>query len=172
MSASSARAPEGAGGATTGLLAGVLVVLGLLGGLPLLLGPVVGVGGVVVAVAVRRNRTARRWGLEAVPVFGVLLVLGLSAPAERSAELFAGLAALAALLWLADDRQRAPGRWTRAVPTLGLAALGFGLAWALTLLLPSGTQNVGAAGVLLVAALVLVSVVLAVAVLRPRPETA
>ncbi len=157
---------------TTGLLGGVLAILGLLSGLPYLLGVVVALVGTVVSFQLRSVASARRPGLEVLPALVALVVLALAAPVARAAELFAGLSALAALLWIADDPRSRPGAWTGAVPTLGLAALGFGLAWALVLAVPTSTEQVGLAGVLLVAALLLVAVVLFVVVLRRRPETA
>ncbi len=163
---------RGAPRLTTVLFAGIMVLFGLVSGLPALLGPIVVLGGVGVSAYLRPRLGPRRSSLEVVPALLALSVVGLGATPGRSTELFAGLSALAFLLWLADDPRKEPGGGRRAAPALGLAALAFALAWGITLPFPPGTIDVGLAGGLIAAALVLVAVVLVRWVLGPRAETA
>ncbi len=172
MKAAPAR-PSSAGGGpfTTALLAATLAVLGLLTGLPFLLGPVIGVVAVVGAAGWRHTSRGRTESA-LFPVLGALGALLFAAPPERSTELFGGVAALAFLLWLADDPARPAGGGRRAVPLLGVAALSFGLSWSVTLLLAPGVPEVGIAAGLLVAALFLVAVALRWSLSAPRSEAA
>jgi hypothetical protein len=143
--------------ATTVLLAAVAGFLGLLGGLPLFLGPAVAVAGVVGSAVLRRRR--RRYGGAVIllPAVVAVAVLVTTAPPDPGSELFAGLTSLALLLWLADDPSRAAGGGRRAVPTLAPAALAVGLAWAITLGLAGTSEDVGLAGSLLATGLVLLA---------------
>lgn len=147
-------------------------LLGLLSNLPFLLGPVVGVVGVVLAHGLRRTPTMRVPELALVPALGALAVLVFASPAEIASGLVAGLAALAFLLWLADDPRRAPGGGRRAVAIIGLSAVGFGLVWGITLLVPPGAQDIGVAGALAAGALLLIVPVLVLPGAREAPETA
>jgi len=99
------------------------------------------------------------WGL--LPALGAIAILAATAPAIASTELFGGLTGLAFLLWIADDPARPSGGGRRAVPTIALGALGVGLAWAITLALPSKGPDIGLAGGLLAAGLVLLAVLIA-----------
>jgi len=89
------------------------------------------------------------------------MVLAVTAPVVPSTELFAGLTGLAFLLWLADDPARPVGGGRRAVPAIAVGALGVGVAWAITLGLEGRSPDVGLAGALLAAALVLLALLLA-----------
>lgn len=152
--------PPGRGGglATTVLLGGTACFLGLLGGLPLLLGPAVGALGVTASALWRTYGRGRGGAVALVPALLALVVLALTAPVAASTDLFAGLTGLAFLLWVADDPGRPAGGGRRAVPTIAPAALALGLAWAITLALAGQPQEVGLAGGLLAAALVLLAV--------------
>ncbi len=155
------------------LLAALLAFLGLLGGLPLFLGPVLAVVGVAVASLLRgRRRPAGPSWVEPVPVLLVLATLAFSAPVAASTELAAGAGSLALLLWLADDPARRVGVGRRAVPIVALAALAFALGWALTLAVPATAAEIGLAGGLLAVALVVVTFVLLRASDALRAETA
>jgi hypothetical protein len=151
--------PPAAGGgyATTVLLVAVAAFLGLLGGLPYFLGPAVGVLGGVGSAVLRRRRGRHGGAVVLLPVLGAIAVLVVTAPPGPGSELFAGLTALALLLWLADDPARAAGGGRRAVPTLAPAALAVGLAWAITLGLAGASADVGLAGALLATGLVLLA---------------
>lgn len=162
MSSIPSRALDHGGGLATTLLFGFTVgVLGLLGSLPLAVGPATGVAGVAVATVLRRWRSpiVGSWAL--LPALGVITLLAASSPAEPASELFAGLSGLAFLLWIADDPERPAGGGRRAVPTIALGALGVGLAWSITLALPGRSPDVGLAGGLLAAALVLLALLVA-----------
>ncbi len=154
------------------LLAALLAVLGLLGGFPLLLGPVLAVVGVGVASLLRRRRPAGPSWVEPVPALLVLATLAFSAPVATSTELAAGASSLALLLWLADDPARRVGVGRRAVPIVALAGLAFALGWTLTLVVSAPTAEIGLAGGLLAVALVVVTVVLLRASGALRGETA
>ena len=161
MSAAGTRADHGGGLATTALFGFAAGVLGLLGGLPLEFGPAIGVAGVV-ASAILRGRRPRDLGtLALLPALMAIALLAATAPPVPSTELFAGLTGLAFLLWIADDPSRPAGGGRRAVPILALGALGVGLAWAITLALPGRSPDVGLAGALLAAALVLLALLIA-----------
>ena len=152
---------HGGGLATTVLLGLCAGVFGLLGGLPLVVGPALGVLGVAASSVIRAGGLRRFPSLALVPTLVVLVILAASAPPVASTELFAGLTGLAFLLWVADDPERPAGGGRRAVPTIALGALWVGLAWGITLSLPGRTADVGLAGGLLAAALVLLAVLIA-----------
>ncbi len=161
MTAPAAERTVGGGLLTAGLFGGTMALLGLLGDLPFLLGPTVGVAAVVASTAWRRSnpRQGEVWGV--LPALAALALLAVAAPVTLSTELAAGVGGLAALLWLADDPARPSGGGRRAVPAIALAALSLGLAWSIVLIVPSSTANVGLAGGLLAFAIVLVALLLA-----------
>jgi len=148
---------RGGGLATTVLFGAAACFLGLLGGLPLLLGPVVGALGVFASTAWRTHGKGRGGTVALVPALLALAILAGTSPVAPSTDLFAGLAGLAFLLWIADDPARPAGGGRRAMPTIAPAALGVGLAWAITLALVGQPEEVGLAGGLLAAALVLLA---------------
>ena len=161
MSGPSAPPDQGGGFATTALLGFAMAALGLVGGLPFGFGPSLGVAGVIVT-AVLRSRWPERFGtLALAPALVALAILAATSPAVPSAELFSGLTGLAFLLWIADDPARPSGGGRRAVPTIALGALGVGLAWTITLAVPGRSPDVGLAGGLLAAALVLLAILIA-----------
>jgi len=144
------------GGLLTAAVFGVAAgFLGLLGFLPLPVGPVVGALGVVGSTVLRTRPRLRP--AAPLPGLAALAVLSLAAPAGPSTDLFAGATGLAFLLWLSDDPLRPTGGGRRALPTIAPAALAVGLAWGITLGLAGQPQQVGLAGGLLVAALVLLA---------------
>ena len=152
---------RGGGLATTMLFGFTVGVLGLLGSLPLIVGPATGVAGVAVTAVLRSRGSPRVGNWALLPALGTIAVLAATAPAEPASELFAGLAGLTLLLWIADDPERPAGGGRRAVPTIALGALGVGLAWSITLALPGRSPDVGLAGGLLAAALVLLALLVA-----------
>ncbi len=97
--------------------------------------------------------------LPLVPAWGYL---GLAAPITLLTEILAALAALSALVWVADASSptRASGL-RRAGDVLALPAVGAAIALVAGLLIPPGELRIGVAALLLVAALALVAVVLA-----------
>jgi hypothetical protein len=160
VSAPSPYPPRGGGAATTALFAFAMAGLGLLGGLPVYVGPALGAGTVVISALLRALRPDRYRALALAPAVAVLGILAATAPPGASTELFGGLSGLAFLLWVADDPARPSGGGRRSVPTIALAALGVGLAWAVTLALPTNAPNVALGAALLAAALVLLAVLL------------
>ncbi len=146
--------------ASTVLLAALLSLLGLLGGIPLFVGPIVAVVGVVLSGTLRGRAGRTTPGVELVPALTALAILTFAAPVAASTELVAGASSLGLLLWLADDPARRPGTALRAIPTIALAALAFGLGWSLTLAVSIPSADVGLAGALIAVALVVVAVVL------------
>ncbi len=170
MSVPSGRPDQGGGFATTALFAFSAGLFGLVGGLPDYAGPAIGVGGVVVSSVWRLRRGSRaglRTALSVAPALVALAVLALTSPPVDAAELFGGLAGLAFLLWLADDPARASGGGRRAAPTIALASLAVGLAWAISLSLPASAPEIGVAAGLLAAAFVLLAILLG----RPQSLT-
>jgi hypothetical protein len=148
-----ATGPRGGGFATVFLLGFSAAVFGLLGGLPSIVGPIVGIAGVAGSHLWRRWRpTAGTAPL--APVLLAIAALALTSPPVAASELFGGLTGLALLLWIADDPARPSGGGRRAAPAIALIALALGLTWAISLALPSRTPEVGIAGGLLAGAFV------------------
>ncbi len=140
------------------LLAGTLAVFGLLVGWPLLLGTVVGVAGAAGSAVWRRRWPWSGRSLAAVPALTGLGVLALGAAPGAAADLFAGLASLALLLWLSADptRPRAGGR--RAAPAIIVCAAAFAVAFVVGLGFPLIGSAVGVAGGLLAFVILLLAV--------------
>lgn len=157
---------------TTVLLAGIYGFLGLLGGLPVFLGPVIGVLGAVGSYVLRRTDRGGTSAIALGPALLALAILTPAAPAGPATDLFAGLAALALLLWIADEPGRPAGGARRSVPTIAPAALGVAFAWALTLGLPGQEAKVGVAGALIAGALVLLAFLLGHLSLPAAPDGA
>jgi hypothetical protein len=148
-----------------------VVLFGLVGGLPDLAGPAVGVVGLVTSALVRR-RTAVGATYGPLPALVALLVIATTAPAVGSAMLFGGLAALAVLLWLADDPARPAGGGRRATLPLATCGLAIAIAWSLVLVLPRPSREVGVAGGLLAALLLLLAYLLVRSARQPHEEAA
>ena len=147
-----------------GLVAGFF---GLLGGLPGFLGPVVGVLGVVGSALLRSREPVLGGAVPLLPALVALAVLTGTAPAGPPTDLLAGLIALLLLLWAADDPARPAGGGRRAVPTVAPAFLAVGLAWVLSLALIGQPADIGLAGALLAAALVVLAFLFASLTHRP-----
>ena len=139
---------RGGSGLTFVLAVLAVSAFGLVVGLPDLLGPVIGVAGLVLSSLWRRRSTAGR-SFVPLPALVALAVLAVSAPVVASAELFGSFATLGVLLWLADDPARPAGGGRRAARALGSCVLAIGIAWSLVLLLPRPSGEVGVAGALL-----------------------
>lgn len=170
MSVAAEGPPRGGGLLTAVVLGFSTGVLGLLGGLPLAVGPSLGVAGVAGSAVWRAHRRGRSGVLPFVPALGATAIVAATAAPAPSTELFAGLTGLAFLLWVADDPARPAGGGRRAGPTIALAAVGVALAWTITLALPGRTPDVALGGGLLAAALVILAVLLArLPSLAPRP---
>jgi hypothetical protein len=97
-------------------------------------------------------------------VIATLLVLGVSALSTPTSDLLGGLAGLALLLWLAGAPGAGPRAIARSLSTVGSAALIVMIAWTSALLLPRSPALLG------IGAALLVTVVLAVAILLGRPD--
>lgn len=157
------------GNLLTLVLAAVAAALfGWVGGLPFLLGPVVGVAGVV-GSSLLRSRPRRGSSFGPWPALLALAAIAVTAPPVSSAELFGGLATLAVLLWLADDPGRPAGGGRRAGLAIGSCAVAVAVAWSLLAVLPRPSGAVGAAGAVLVVVLLLVAYLL-VREGSPRPR--
>jgi hypothetical protein len=159
MSDPLAEGRRGGSGATAVLAAFAMVLFGLVGDLPLLLGPILAIVGVVL------SGLWRRWArpdvdLAPVPALFALGALALTSPPVPSAELFGGLATVAVLLWLADDPSRPAGGGRRAATALASGALAVGIAWSFALVLPGRIPGVGVAGGLLALVLLLLAYLL------------
>ncbi|MCI4364941.1 MAG: hypothetical protein L3K10_02610 [Thermoplasmata archaeon] len=146
-------------GPAYGVLVGAGVVFALVVGLSGGSGIALIVGGATLGSVVRgvSPRLGRSLGL--VPPLLALGILAAYCPVGIPGELAAGLVGLALLLWCGEDPARYPGALGRAVGALAVPAAGFGIAWASSLLLPSGLGSVGVAAALLVlsaAAMILV----------------
>lgn len=159
--------PRGGSGATFALAAVAMSLFGLVGGLPLLVGPLVAVVGIVAASFWRRSpRSGPTFG--PLPALGALAILAFAAPAVPSAELLGGFATVAVLLWLADDPSRPAAGGRRGAFALGSCALAVAVAGSIPLVVRSPQQEVGLAGGLLAFALLLVAYLL-VRETRGRP---
>jgi hypothetical protein len=162
------RADRGGGGGLTFAVAVASVAaFGLVGGLPWLLGPVIGAAGMVAASFVRRRADVGST-LGPLPALLALAALAVTSPPVASAELFGGLATLGVLLWLADDPARPAGGGRRAGMALGSCAFAVAVAWSIILLLPRPSSAIGAAGALLVVVLLALAYLLGHET-RPRP---
>lgn len=137
--------------------------LGYLSGFPEGLGVAVAVTAVAIAVALQISSSPEVRAYAPVPVLGAFALEAATAPVGFGTELFAGLAGLAFLVWLADDPARPAGGPIRALPTIALPALALGIAWSSALFLPAGVVPLGVAGGLLALTLA------AVALLVGRP---
>jgi membrane-bound metal-dependent hydrolase YbcI (DUF457 family) len=100
----------------------------------------------------------------AVPVLVVMGVLAGATPVAPVAELLVGGTGVVFVAWLLDDPFRPSAGATRGAVEWAIPALGVGLAWSSSFLLPATAAPVGVAGGLLAAALV----VLAYLVRRPE----
>ncbi len=157
MSGPADPARFGGSGLTLAAFGAVVAVFGLVVGLPYLLGPVVGLAGVVASWAWRRRRAGAGRELGVLPAIVALGVLALAAPAVPATELLGGLSALALLLWAADDPARPAGGGRRAVGEIATCGLAVAVAWTLVLTVPRRTGAIDLAGALLAALLLLVA---------------
>lgn len=151
--------PLGGRGVTFAVAAIAMAVFGLVGGLPALLGPIVGVVGLAASDLWRRRPpTGATFG--PLPVLLGLSAIAVSSPAVPSTELFGGFATVAVLLWLADDPGRPAGGGRRAVLALGSCALAVVVAGAVVLGTHVPHREVGVAGGVLAFVLLLLSYLL------------
>jgi hypothetical protein len=106
--------------------------------------------GVAVGIGLRltSHRRLRPWA--PVAVLAALAAGAVSSPLGVVPELAAGGSALAFLVWLADDPSRPAGGVLRGRAMVLLPAFALGVAWASSLLLPSGSASLGVAAGLLV----------------------
>ncbi len=160
-----ARTLAGSFGPGYAILAVASAGLSLLTPLPLLAGIVLAVSGATLATLLRALLPR---GFRFLGLFPPLVVLGIfvaDSPPGTIPELVAGIAALALLLWCAEEPDRSPGAVGRGLSGLAVPAAVLGIALASSLLLPSGVGSLGIA-----AALLAVSVA-AVALLLGAPRT-
>ncbi len=128
-------------------------LLGLLADVPRPWGVGVSVALIAVGVGLRWGRSALVRATAPGPVLLALAFGALSSPLSLLAELAAGLAGLAFLLWLADDPARPRGTVGLAATSFLVPSLALGIAWGSALLLPSEAAPVGVAAGLLVFAI-------------------
>jgi hypothetical protein len=147
-------------GAPLVLLGVVLGGFAVVGTLPLVEGLVVGLGSVALGAAARLSPAAWAHPLAPLaPLVGLVVLAAAAIPTGVTA-LYGGIAALALLLWLADDPDRIPGGAGRAVPRLLAPTVGLAIAWSSAFLLPGGVAPLGAGVALLVAVVVLAAMLL------------
>jgi len=159
VNAPAVEAARGGRGLTFVVALLAMLLFGLVGGLPDLGGPVVAAVGLVGASYLRRSPLlGSTYG--PVPALLALLAIAVTAPPVPSAALFGGLATLAVLLWLADDPARPAGGGRRATLPLASCGLAVGIAWALVLGVPRLSREVGLAGGLLAAVLLVLAYLL------------
>jgi hypothetical protein len=139
------------------LLLVVSIYLGYLSGYPYGLGAFVVAGAVVLAAVLRASRSGSDVSYAPAPVLAALAIEAAAAPVGFGTEFIAGVAALAFLIWLADDPTRPRGGPLRDLPTIAVPALALGIAWMSGLLLPAGAVPIGYAGGLLALALAAVA---------------
>jgi len=157
--------PRGGSAFTFAIVAAALGLFGWVGNLPDLLGPVVGVLGLALS-ALWRRRGSQAATFAPLPALVALGLLAASCPTLSSTELFGSLATVGLLLWMADDPARPAGGGRRASSALGTCGLAAGLAWSMTLVLPSLSGEIGVAGGLLAGVLLLLAFLLA----HPVPD--
>lgn len=151
-------------------LVAVVAVFALVAGGDLLIAAPVAVGGVVGSLLLRRRSPRPRSVVPLLP--GVLAVafVALTAAPSVLTDLFAGVVGLALLYWFAEEPSRAEGNAQRAAPSLLLATLAVGLAWAITLLRLPTSPEVGPAIALLAVGVSLFAVLLARLAAAPAPS--
>lgn len=144
--------------ALPGLALAVGSRLGPLAGLAAL---AVGLGG---SIALRFTRAS--WGRDVapLPILGGLGLLVFASPLTLFAELLAGVAGVAVLVWAADDPDRLPGGVVRGASVALLPAGAVAVAWASVLLLPAGVASLG------IGAGLIAAVLGAIAFLAGRPD--
>ena len=170
MNAPGRQPARGGGLLTLVLFALTLGVLGLLGGLPFYLGPLVAEVGALTSGFARRRRPSRGAVWTFVPALAALTVLTATATIGAATELFAGLSGLAFLLWVADDPTRPVGGGRRAVATIGPVVLAVGLVWSIGLVYGGRTEQVGLGGALIAAGLVLLGLLVVSVSRRPLDD--
>ena len=151
-------------GLSAGILAAGIELFGLVTSWPWAVAVVVGGVGAAAAIAVRARSEGRQGNLATAIFLVVLGVLAFGAPDTEAAGLGGGIAVLALLLWLADEPGRVTGGMGRALPTIGLVALAFGVAWFSAFLLPTTRTPTGVVAGLLVVVILLAAILLA----RPK----
>jgi hypothetical protein len=151
-------------GLSTAILGVALELFGLTTSFPWYIALVLGGSGAGAAIALRLVSGGQRTDTAALLVLLDLGVLAAGAPDTRAAGIAGGVVVLALLFWLADEPGHVSGGMRRALPTIGLVSLAFGVAWVSAFLLPPTSVPTGAiAGVL-------VGVVLLATILFARPE--
>lgn len=166
MSPAAARRPlEATDALATVVLAAAVAFVALFSSLPVEVAVGLGVGLVAASAVARRLTADEPRGVAGAPALAGLGVVAATAPTSAPAELAAGVAALAFLLWLAAaPAVRPAGAVRRSLLSLSFAALVLLLAWSSALLLPPNPASFGIGGALLVA------VMIVVAILVGRPE--
>jgi hypothetical protein len=151
---------------TLAILAAAAIGFAALSRLPVTVAVAVALAGVVLSEALRSTANGRLRKMAPTPVLVALGAVALAAPLGALPELWAGVAGVAVLVWIADDPARPAFGAVRGAFGWGLPALAVGLAWVSSFLLPPSAVPVGVAGGLLAAAVV------ALAYLVRRPELA
>jgi len=123
--------------------------LAVLSGFPAGFGVILALSLVVVSAVFRSGPWTKLAPYAPAPVLVALVLEAAFAPVSFGTELFAGLAGVAFLVWLADDPSRPSGGPRRAFPTIAIPGLSLGIAWSSALFLPAGALPLGVAGALL-----------------------
>ncbi|HTP54588.1 MAG TPA: hypothetical protein VML94_06505 [Thermoplasmata archaeon] len=143
-----------------GVLAGATVLFASASDLPEHLGYLVAALGLGASVALRADAPRTSAAGAVVPILAALTVIAATAPSSAGTDLFGGVAAIALLAWLAEDRRRAPGGLVRAAPSLLVVFVALGIAWTSALFLPTGSARIGFGAALLVLVTILVAYLL------------
>jgi hypothetical protein len=142
------------------LLSVVTVGLGLVALLAPPWGLVVAVVALGAGVGLRAAPRPDLRSVAPIPPLAGLGALAVYAPVNALTGLFAGLAGLGYLVWLADDPDRLSGGFVRGLRGLTIPALALAIAWVSSLWLPYVTSSLGIAVALLTLVLVAVALLL------------
>ncbi len=151
-------------GPTVPVLAVAVLVLALDSRLPTAVALLLAAAGIASSVVLRAVGRPGFAEAAPVPVLAVLGLLAVETPIAPLPELLVGAAGVVFVAWLSDDPWRPPAGLSRGALGWAVPALGVGIAWASTFLLPSSAASLGVAGGLLAGAL------LALAYLVSRPD--
>ena len=163
MSAATARPARRAIGPTVPLLAVAALAVAYGSSLPIAASLLIAAAGVAAGVALRALGPPGAREVFPIPVllaFGALSAVTVVGPLPI---LLAGLAGVAFVAWLLDDPDRPPAGAVRGAVVWAVPALGVGLAWSSSYVLPPTAATLGVASGLAAAALI----VLAILVSRP-----
>lgn len=171
MSAGVSGAGRRAVGPTALVLGALALAVAYGSGLPTGVGLAVALGGVGAGVVLRVVPVAAARSSFPVPPLLALGLLSLSTPVGPLPILLVGLSGVAFVAWLLEDPFRPSAGAARGAGVWALPALGVGLAWASSYVLPPSSASLGVAGGLAAAALVALAVLVSRPVLFDRDAT-